>query len=86
LPAENTAGVSAQADLAQAKSSEAAEAKEVIRAAGDNLDCVTTNFNRNSSNLNRKIQLRHNASGERPDKSLIDFGFARNVKVIGSSD
>ena len=51
-------------------------------------DCVTTNFSNAgySSNLNRKIQLRHNAPGERPGQSLINFGFVRNVKIIGSSD
>ena len=48
---------------------------------------VMTNYSLDS-NIESLFTLRHNATGERPVKSVLEnnFDLARGVKVIGSSD
>jgi len=62
--------------------------KRIFNGVERHLDYSSNDESFSDRNVEESFTLRHNASGERPDRqSLKWLGFlAREVKVIGSSD
>ena len=62
--------------------------KRIFNGVEGHLDYSSNDESFSDRNVEESFTLRHNASGERPDKSVLEIAWylERDVKVIGSSD